>query len=181
MLVFVVRWPGVGVGVISKAVSKKYSWRGEKRGRTDVHFSSCLIWRHPNYTIGTLKSTITIGTLKSTITIGTINFQINAQLLGTNIHFIMEFIYLEESWAWLTLQPIASRAWSTTMLATVAKAVTLVSSRTTGQNVRTSTDPEITIAITMRVHCTHWNGMLHNTYKKGMSVTNGLSCKSQIV
>lgn len=72
-----------------------------------------------------------------------------------------------------TLQPIASRVCRTTMVASVATATTLVSSRTTGQKVSTNTEPEIRMAITISVQCNHSNGIIHRTcrgrdYKWGL-------------
>lgn len=64
----------------------------------------------------------------------------------------------------LTLQPIASSVCKTTMVATVDTAITLVSSRTTGQKVRTSTEPEITMATRISVQRNHSNGMIHKTW-----------------
>lgn len=52
----------------------------------------------------------------------------------------------------LTLQPTASRPWSKTMAVTVANAVSFVSSRTMGQNVMTSKEPEIAVATTINSH-----------------------------
>lgn len=66
----------------------------------------------------------------------------------------------------LTLQPIASSVCKTTMVATVATAITLVSSRTTGQKVSTRTEPEITMATTMSVQRTHSYGMIHKTWRR---------------
>lgn len=65
----------------------------------------------------------------------------------------------------LTLQLIASSVCKTTMMATVDTAITLVSSRTTGQKVRTSTEPEITMATRISVQRNHSNGMIHKTWK----------------
>lgn len=66
----------------------------------------------------------------------------------------------------VTLQPTASRAWSSTMAPITAKAVVLVSSRTAGQKVMTNTEPETDIAIRIRSHCSHGDGMLHNILKQ---------------
>ena len=64
----------------------------------------------------------------------------------------------------LTLQPIASSVCKTTIVATVATAITLVSSRTTGQKVSTRTEPEISMAIRISVQRNHSNGMIHKTW-----------------
>lgn len=65
----------------------------------------------------------------------------------------------------LTLHPIASSECRTTMVATVTTAINLVSSRTTGQKVRTRTEPEIAMATTISVQCNHSNGMVHRTWR----------------
>lgn len=64
------------------------------------------------------------------------------------------------------MQPMASRAWSSTMAAITEKAVILVSSRTAGQKVMTNTEPEINMAIRIKSHCSHSYETVHNILKQ---------------
>lgn len=65
----------------------------------------------------------------------------------------------------LTLQPTASSACRTRIVRTVATAASLVSSRTTGQKVRTRREPDITMATRISVQRNHSNGMIHKTWR----------------
>lgn len=50
------------------------------------------------------------------------------------------------------------------MVITVENAVSLVSSRTAGQNVTASKEPETTMATRIKSHWSHSKGMIHSTW-----------------
>lgn len=64
----------------------------------------------------------------------------------------------------LTLQPTANRVCSSRIATTVATAISLASSRTAGQNVSTSTEPEITMATRINIQRNHSNGIIHKIW-----------------